>query len=138
MVLYYNNKILVKRVIAQPGEWVNIDPDGTVYVNNVELDEPYISGKAMGECDLILPYQVPESRIFVMGDHRDVSVDSRSRSVGCVADEQIVGKIVGQIWPLSCFIGTVSKSFYPCLVCGLTIVLKFIPENAETGLTKMY
>lgn len=103
IAFYYNNKILVKRVIAQPGEWVNIDPDGTVYVNNVELDEPYISGKAMGECDLILPYQVPESRIFVMGDHRDVSVDSRSRSVGCVADEQIVGKIVWQIWPLSGF-----------------------------------
>ena len=103
IAFYYNNKILVKRVIAQPGEWVNIDPDGTVYVNNVELDEPYISGKSMGECDLILPYQVPESRIFVMGDHRDVSVDSRSRSVGCVADEQIVGKIVWQIWPLSGF-----------------------------------
>ena len=103
IAFYYNNKILVKRVIAQPGEWVNIDPDGTVYVNNVELDEPYISGKSMGECDLILPSQVPESRIFVMGDHRDVSVDSRSRSVGCVADEQIVGKIVWQIWPLSGF-----------------------------------
>ena len=103
IAFYYNNKILVKRVIAQPGEWVNIDPDGTVYVNNVELDEPYISGKSMGECDLILPYQVPESRILVMGDHRDVSVDSRSRSVGCVADEQIVGKIVWQIWPLSGF-----------------------------------
>ena len=103
IAFYYNNKILVKRVIAQPGEWVNIDPDGTVYVNNVELDEPYISGKAMGECDLILPYQVPESRIFVMGDHRDVSVDSRSRSIGCVADEQIVGKIVWRIWPLSGF-----------------------------------
>ena len=103
IAFYYNNKILVKRVIAQPGEWVNIDPDGTVYVNNVELDEPYISGKSMGECDLILPYQVPESRIFVMGDHRDVSVDSRSRSVVCVADEQSVGKIVWQIWPLSGF-----------------------------------
>lgn len=103
IAFYYNNKILVKRVIAQPGEWVNIDPDGTVYVNNVELDEPYISGKSMGECDLILPYQVPESRIFVMGDHRDVSVDSRSRSIGCVADEQIVGKIVWRIWPLSGF-----------------------------------
>ena len=101
IAFYYNNKILVKRVIAQPDEWVNIDPDGTVYVNNVELDEPYISGKSMGECDLILPYQVPESRIFVMGDHRDVSVDSRSRSVGGVADEQIVGKIVWQIWALS-------------------------------------
>ena len=98
---YYNNKILIKRVIAQPGEWVNIDQDGTVYVNNTEIDEPYVSGKSMGECDLILPYQVPESRIFVMGDHRDVSIDSRSKSIGCVANEQIVGKVVFRIWPLN-------------------------------------
>ncbi len=103
IAFYYNNRILVKRVIAQPGEWVDIDTDGTVYVNNVMLEEPYVSGKSMGECDLILPYQVPESRIFVMGDHRDVSIDSRSRSIGCVAEEQIVGKIVWQIWPLSGF-----------------------------------
>lgn len=101
IAFYYNNKILIKRVIAQPGEWVNIDQDGTVYVNNTEIDEPYVSGKSMGECDLILPYQVPESRIFVMGDHRDVSIDSRSRSIGCVASEQIVGKVVFRIWPLN-------------------------------------
>lgn len=101
IAFYYNNKILIKRVIAQPGEWVNIDQDGTVYVNNTEIDEPYVSGKSMGECDLILPYQVPESRVFVMGDHRDVSIDSRSRSIGCVADEQIVGKVIFRIWPLS-------------------------------------
>ena len=101
IAFYYNNKILIKRVIAKPGEWVNIDPDGTVYVNNTEIDEPYVSGKSIGECDLILPYQVPESRIFVMGDHRDVSIDSRSRSIGCVASEQIVGKVVFRIWPLN-------------------------------------
>lgn len=103
IAFYYNNKILVKRVIAQPGEWFNIDQNGTVYVNNVEIEEPYVSGKSIGQCDLILPYQVPESRIFVMGDHRDVSIDSRSKSIGCVASEQIVGKIVWQIWPLSGF-----------------------------------
>lgn len=101
IAFYYNNKILVKRVIAQPGEWVDIDESGNVYVNNVAVDEPYVSGKSIGECDIELPYQVPESQIFVMGDHRDVSVDSRSRTIGCVAQEQIVGRIVFQIWPLN-------------------------------------
>jgi signal peptidase I len=101
IAFYYNNKILVKRVIAQPGEWVNIDQDGTVYVDSVAIDEPYISEKAFGECDLQLPYQVPESRIFVMGDHRSVSIDSRNTSIGCVAEEQIVGKVVFRVWPLT-------------------------------------
>ncbi len=100
IAFYYNNKILIKRVIAQAGEWVDIDKDGTVYVNNVAIDEPYISEKAFGECDLKLPYQVPESRIFVMGDHRSVSIDSRNTSIGCVAEEQIVGKVVFRIWPI--------------------------------------
>lgn len=103
IAFYYNNKILVKRVIAQSGEWVDISDDGTVYVNGTEIDEPYISGKSLGECDIDLPYQVPESRVFVMGDHRDVSVDSRSSAIGCVAEEQVVGKIVFQIWPLKGF-----------------------------------
>ena len=100
IAFYYNNKILIKRVIAQAGEWVDIDKDGTVYVNNVSIDEPYISEKAFGECDLKLPYQVPESRIFVMGDHRSVSIDSRNTSIGCVAEEQIVGKVVFRVWPI--------------------------------------
>ena len=103
VAFYYNNKILVKRVIANAGQWVDIDSDGNVYVNNVRLDEPYIETKAYGETNIELPYQVPDSRIFVMGDNRDVSIDSRNTSVGCVADEQIVGKIVFRIWPFSGF-----------------------------------
>ncbi|MCR4951946.1 MAG: signal peptidase I [Solobacterium sp.] len=106
IAFYYNNKILIKRVIAQPGQWVDIDKDGTVYVDNVMIHEPYITDKAFGECDLKLPYQVPESRIFVMGDHRNVSVDSRNTSIGCVAEEQVVGKVVFRVWPLNS-LGTV-------------------------------
>lgn len=100
---YYNNNILVKRVIAQAGDWVDITEDGTVYVNNVAIDEPYLIDKAYGETNIEFPYQVPESRMFVMGDHRSVSIDSRNTAVGCVASEQIVGKILFRIWPLSQF-----------------------------------
>ena len=99
IAFYYNNKILVKRVIARSGEWVDIDKDGYVYVNGEKLDEPYVQEYALGECDIELPYQVPEGRVFVMGDHRSVSVDSRSTSVGCVSDEQIVGKLIFRVWP---------------------------------------
>lgn len=103
IAFYYNNKLLVKRVIGQPGDWVDIDEQGNVYVNQVLLDEPYLDSKAFGETNITLPYQVPESRIFVLGDNRDVSIDSRNTSVGCVAEEQIAGKIIFRVWPLENF-----------------------------------
>ena len=103
VAFYLGNKLLVKRVLAGPADVVNITQDGTVYINGEEQQEPYVSEKALGQCDLEFPYQVPESRYFLMGDHRTTSVDSRSSTVGCVAEEQVVGKIVFCIWPLSDF-----------------------------------
>ncbi len=104
VAFYYNNNILVKRVIASAGDWVDISEDGTVYVNQQELDEPYLKEpKALGETNIKLPYQVPEGKIFVMGDNRAVSIDSRNSSIGCIAEEQLVGKIVFRVWPLSGF-----------------------------------
>ena len=103
VAFYYNNKVLVKRVIATSGQWVNIDEDGNVYVDGEKLDEPYLSDdeKAYGETNIDLPYQVPDGKIFVMGDHREVSIDSRNTSVGTVSEEQLVGKLTFRIWPLN-------------------------------------
>lgn len=101
VAFYLGNKLLVKRVIAGPADFITIEDDGTVYVNGQRLDEPYLKEKALGECDLEFPYQVPESRYFLMGDHRETSIDSRSSTVGCVAEEQIVGRIVLCVWPLT-------------------------------------
>ena len=106
MVFYVGNKILVKRYIAGPGQWVDIDGDGNVYVDGKPLDEPYIQDKALGDCNIELPYQVPENKIFCMGDHRETSVDSRNTAVGCISEEQLVGRIVFRVWPMKKF-GTV-------------------------------
>ena len=103
VAFYIGNRILVKRYIAGPGQWVDIDENGNVFVDGILLDEPYLTEKAFGDCDIELPYQVPENRIFCLGDHRATSVDSRNSVVGCVSEEQIVGKIVFRVWPLPDF-----------------------------------
>ena len=101
IAFYSNNKVLVKRVIAESGDAVSIDSSGTVSVNDTVLEEQYVSGTSLGQCDLTFPYQVPEHSLFVMGDHREVSIDSRTTEIGCVPDDQIIGKIVFRIWPLN-------------------------------------
>ena len=106
VAFYYNNRLLVKRVIASGGEWVDIDQDGNVYVNNQLLDEPYVADKTFDfdtQMNIEIPYQVPDGRIFVMGDHRSTSVDSRMKEIGCISDDLIAGKLILRIWPLGQF-----------------------------------
>ena len=103
IAFYHGNKLLIKRYIAGPSDYVNVDEDGAVSVNGTLLDEPYLAEKAYGEADIEFPYQVPDQRYFVMGDNRSVSIDSRSSIVGCIAEDQIVGKVVFRVWPLSAF-----------------------------------
>lgn len=100
---YHGNKLLIKRYIAGPGDWVDLDADGSVSVNGSPLEEPYLTEKAYGETNIQLPYQVPDERYFLMGDNRSVSVDSRNTTVGCISRDQIVGKVIFRIWPLSEF-----------------------------------
>lgn len=101
VAFYYGNKLLVKRMIAGPGSWVDIQEDGTILVDGVPLDEPYVTEKDFGNCDLELPYQVPEASYFLVGDQRATSMDSRHSAVGCVAVDQIAGRIVFRVWPLN-------------------------------------
>ena len=100
---YYNNVVLIKRVIATSGDWVDIAEDGTVTVNGVVLDEPYVEEKALGDCNIKLPYQVPQGRCFVLGDNRAESIDSRNTAVGCISNDVVLGKLLARIWPLKSF-----------------------------------
>lgn len=101
--LYYGNKLLVKRIVGKPGEEVDFDSDGNVYINNETLKESYTEDKSYGDVTIRLPYKVPEERYFVLGDHRDTSVDSRNKVLGALPQDQIIGKIVFRVWPLSSF-----------------------------------
>lgn len=99
VAFYYNNKILVKRVICGPGDWLDMSEDGTVYVNKQKVDEPYVSERGRGTCDIELPYQVPDGEWFVMGDQRLSSIDSRTMQIGCVAQDRMVGHVLLRVWP---------------------------------------
>ena len=97
----WNNKLLIKRVIGLPGDWIEIDTDGTIYLNGEKLDEPYVQQMALGECDLEFPFQVPQEQYFVVGDMRESSIDSRNTLIGCIPKDQIVGKVFFRVWPFN-------------------------------------
>ncbi len=97
---WQGNKLLIKRVIAGPGQWVDIDENGVVTVDGETLDEPYLNELSLGSCDIELPHQVAESHWFFMGDNRETSVDSRTASIGDISEDQIEGQIVFRVWPL--------------------------------------
>ena len=99
IAFYYNEKVLVKRLIGLPGDRIDIDKKGYVSVNGERLEEPYVEEISRGVCEIDLPYEVPEGRYFVLGDNREVSIDSRSREIGCIAGEQIIGKVSFRLWP---------------------------------------
>lgn len=101
IAFYYNNKILIKRVIAGEGSVIDIDKDGNIYVDDDMLDEPYVKDKALGNCDIELPYQVPEHSWFVLGDDRSVSIDSRSTTIGCIDNENVLGRVFIRIYPFN-------------------------------------
>ena len=103
VAFYYNNKILIKRVIAQAGDWVDMNEHGVVYVNGEAVDEPYVTGMSLKPIDIDLPFQVPDSCFFLMGDHREMSADSRLREIGAVNSDMILGKVKLRIWPLTNF-----------------------------------
>lgn len=96
----WGNKKLLKRVVGLPGDEINMDIDGNVYVNDEIIDEPYVTEKALGECDIEFPCLVPDNCVFILGDHRTTSIDSRSSAIGCVSNEQITGRVILRVWPL--------------------------------------
>lgn len=100
---YYNNKILLKRVIGKPGDVVDMDEVGYVYLNGERLDEPYLSERSAGISDVQFPVQIPDGKLFVLGDHRATSVDSRSTAVGLVDIDNVVGRMLFRVWPLDEF-----------------------------------